>query len=331
MNAATKNEKKEQHYRLILPSHFLLSNESARSSYSSIDSACYNDEFGASLDADAVTLVALDTNTSKLTRKSAFLQCILSILRELSLPYLDSEGSLPSIFWGLLYLSFGGIMLGLLMPKNMDLPTLTYRVASSVIGYTYTIFWCGSFYPQVVLNFKRKSTEGLSNDFSVINFVGFLCYATYVCCFYWSEGVQQMYRERHQELTPENELKPASNAKITVQSNDVAFALHSVILSAVLLMQVAWYRRPLDDFSSPHGHSSISVPVMMFILAVFSFVLTYAFLVKVVHEGTAKENVWIANISWDYLNWLDFLYFLSMIKVIITIIKYIPQVALNAR
>ena len=49
----------------------------------------------------------------------------------------------------------------------------------SIIGWIYFFAWSISFYPQVILNFKRKSTEGLNLDFIILNIVGFLCYGFY--------------------------------------------------------------------------------------------------------------------------------------------------------
>ena len=53
-----------------------------------------------------------------------------------------------------------------------------------------------SFYPQVISNFKRKSTVGLSPDFVVLNVIGFACYTAYNAAFYWNDSIQEMYKER---------------------------------------------------------------------------------------------------------------------------------------
>lgn len=51
-------------------------------------------------------------------------------------------------------------------------PLLSY-----FIGWVYFLAWSASFYPQAILNWRRKSVQGLSMDFIHLNVLGFLCYA----------------------------------------------------------------------------------------------------------------------------------------------------------
>jgi hypothetical protein len=43
---------------------------------------------------------------------------------------------------------------------------------SAVFGVIYFTAWSVSFYPQVLLNFRRKSTSGTTVDFPLINCLG---------------------------------------------------------------------------------------------------------------------------------------------------------------
>ncbi len=43
---------------------------------------------------------------------------------------------------------------------------------SLVLGWIYTVCWSLSFYPQVILNFRRRSTSGTTVDFPLINTLG---------------------------------------------------------------------------------------------------------------------------------------------------------------
>ncbi|KAH9150089.1 hypothetical protein AeRB84_007013 [Aphanomyces euteiches] len=65
---------------------------------------------------------------------------------------------------------------------------------SIFLGWSYFTCWSVSFYPQVLLNHRRKSVVGLSLDFLLLNFVGFLSYTVYNLGKYNSEldhgGVQ---------------------------------------------------------------------------------------------------------------------------------------------
>ena len=231
-------------------------------------------------------------------------------------PFLDAGGSATSICLGLFYLFLVGLLLGLLMPKNPALHTIWYQYTSSVIGYTYFTFWCASFYPQVMTNYKRKSTEGLSADFSTVNFIGYICYALYTCSLYWNREVQDLYRKRYgSEMVGE--------PKISVQSNDVAFALHAVLFSGVWLIQLIVY----GGFKLRQGTFPVSKSIQCFIIFVMSSVSLYVFLLWKFVEGKNGWPDWITA----RLNWLDFIYFLSFIKIAVTLCKYIPQVLLNAR
>ena len=101
------------------------------------------------------------------------------------------------------------------MPKNQYLDGQWYpwyRVISSVIGYNYFVLWSVCFYPQVLLNYRRQSTKGLSQDFGILNFMGWAFYSAYLCAMYFDDRIQALYAERFK------------NESSTVQSNDVAFA-----------------------------------------------------------------------------------------------------------
>lgn len=43
---------------------------------------------------------------------------------------------------------------------------------SLTVGWIYFVAWSVSFYPQLVINYKRKSVVGLSFDFMALNFMG---------------------------------------------------------------------------------------------------------------------------------------------------------------
>ena len=208
-------------------------------------------------------------------------------------PFTDHTGSGCGVLVGLLSLTVVGSSLGLILPHNQDLPTPWYRSVSSAIGYTYFLCWSVSFYPQVISNFTRKSTQGLSTDFCALNVIGFACYAAYNICFFYSKAIQDMYKERH------------GGSGITVQSNDVAFAVHALILSSLTWFQIGYF----------HGIYAM-VPNRIIggvIVAILIILGVYVTLVLVANKST----------------WLDFLYFLSYVKIFVSLIKYTPQVILN--
>ena len=214
-----------------------------------------------------------------------------------------------------------GIILGTVLPKNKDLPTPTMQYISSVIGYTYFLCWSISFYPQVILNHKRKNTTGLSPDFSVLNVVGFACYSIYVSFLFWSPKVRDEYQQRfnngHDDEGSHSESDADPNVHIVpVQSNDVAFAIHAFVLSFVQVTQIVYYQERRRERNSVLSNITpmIHRSTRYFLLVSFLLCIIYATLVGYHVHG---------------LIFLDYLYMLSSIKLTITIIKYIPQVLLN--
>jgi len=223
-------------------------------------------------------------------------------------PLTDETGSGSLVLVGLLGLFLVGIVLGCTLPKDMSLPTHWYRVVSSILGYTYFYSWSLSFYPQVITNIANKHTRGLSVDFCLLNVLGFTCYATYTCCLFWNPTIRRLYRERF-----------GPTAEITVQSNDVAFALHAAILSSITLGQIIYFDGIKDTWNN-----RTSGLVLVFIAGSISCCIIYGILIE--GNQNASESQKKGN-----LNWLDFLYLLSYLKVMITIMKYVPQVILNVR
>ena len=220
----------------------------------------------------------------------------------------DEEGAWPEIALGFGTISLVGVIFGALVaPKDEDLSGM-YRYVSACLGYTYTLAWSISFYPQVLNNYHRQSTEGLSVDFVVLNLFGFCCYGAFNAAFYYVEAVQVAYEDRH------------NGHSNLVQSNDVAFAFHAIFICFVTLFQIFYYSgRQRNQNPSPFVHFIIA---SLLIICVF-----YAMLV-VATKGNVSDPGCGQSIC-TYLTWLDFLYMLSFMKLFITITKYIPQVVLN--
>lgn len=237
------------------------------------------------------------------------------LLSLMASPLTDETGSPISVVAGMCTLIAVGAAIGLALPKNPALPTVAYRSVSAAIGWVYFLAWSVSFYPQLISNWKRRSTVGLSPDFCVLNVLGFACYAAYNVAFFWSTTIQDLYRKRHGE-----------DAEITVQANDVAFALHAFLLSSITVLQILYYGGGL-------GALRLSKPIQWVIVAIFVVCTMYTVLVAdftttQIRNDTARRY---HDDSIGRFNWLDFLYLLSFVKIGISLIKYIPQVILNYR
>lgn len=59
------------------------------------------------------------------------------------------------------------------MIRSMFLGRFRITKIFNLVFY-YNLGWLACFYPQLWLNFKRKSCIGLNIDYCVLNFIGFL-------------------------------------------------------------------------------------------------------------------------------------------------------------
>jgi len=216
------------------------------------------------------------------------MRCLLLFIS----PLADETGSCKSVTAGLFTLFLVGSAIGAVAKKNTSLPTEWYQYVSAMIGYTYFICWSISFYPQVISSFKRKTTQGLSVDFCALNVLGFACYTAYNASLFWNESIREQYREKF-------------DSEVTVQSNDVAFAIHALALSSITLAQIIYYR----------GSEKASKIILFFIVLILLLCATVPMLI----------------LKFKLYTWLDYLYVLSFVKIGISLIKYIPQVILNYR
>ncbi|XP_063361237.1 cystinosin homolog isoform X1 [Cydia amplana] len=164
-------------------------------------------------------------------------------------------------------------------------------IISYIMGWVYFAAWSVSFYPQIYVNFKRKSVVGLNFDFLALNIMGFTMYSLFNCGLYFSNEIQAEYFARHpKSLNP-------------VQLNDVFFSLHAVFATLITIVQCFIYEREEQRVSL----------VGRGLLGVFGLVVT----VTAILGGVGT------------LAWLDFLYYCSYIKLAITLIKYVPQAYMN--
>ncbi|XP_012550775.1 cystinosin homolog isoform X2 [Bombyx mori] len=165
------------------------------------------------------------------------------------------------------------------------------NIISYIMGWIYFAAWSVSFYPQIYINFKRKSVVGLNFDFLALNIMGFTMYSLFNCGLYFSKEIQNEYFSRHPRgLNP-------------VQLNDVFFSLHAAFATLITITQCFLYEREEQRVST----------VGRGILGAFSAVVIVTGSIAVVGK----------------IEWLDWLYYCSYVKLAITLIKYVPQAYMN--
>ncbi|KAE8253750.1 hypothetical protein A4X13_0g3671 [Tilletia indica] len=193
---------------------------------------------------------------------------------------------------------------GAIVPLRKDGSTPVFLTAlSHACGWIYVAAWSASFYPQVILNARRKSVAGFSLDFAFLNAFGFLCYAVFNLAFFASPIVREQYRARH------------GGQDNIVRFNDVAFAVHAFILTVVTVIQTLIYHR------APTQRTSRPIRIL---IAIFAIIVAVTALICVVTGGDQTKTGGSVP-----LEWIDFVQILSSIKLCITFIKYLPQIHLN--
>ncbi|XP_021813599.1 cystinosin homolog isoform X6 [Prunus avium] len=159
---------------------------------------------------------------------------------------------------------------------------ITYRV----MGWMAFTCWSVGFYPQIILNFRRKSF-----DFAVLNLTKHSSYLIYNATLYFSSAVQKQYWEKY-----------GSGQMIPVAVNDVAFSAHAVLMTAIILFQIAIYDR---------GTQKVSKIAIGIVVAVWFGAAVCFFVALPTHSW-----LWLINIF-------------NSIQVFMTVVKYTPQAFMN--
>lgn len=165
-------------------------------------------------------------------------------------------------------------------------------ILSQIVGWTYFLSWSLSFYPQVILNWRRHSVIGLSFDFVALNLLGFACYSFYNLMFLFSTTIRGQYQLEHNGQYP----------LITI--HDALFACHATVLTVLTALQCLFYNR--DSNQKITQSTQVLIFTSIVSLTIFSL-----------------------NIPWGHAWEIDVIYLTGWIKMAISSIKYIPQAYLN--
>lgn len=185
------------------------------------------------------------------------------------------------------------------------------NILSGLFGWVYTLCWSLSFYPQPILNHRRRSTSGTTIDFPLINCLGFLAYLVSNLAFYYSPVVREQYAARNGGHTP------------AVAFNDITFAAHALLLSLVTASQYFFPRA--WGFAAAAGNRP-----SRFILGTALGCVTGVAAVVVVVVAAGADGAAPVDPAEDWC-WLDAVYAVGYVKLWITLIKFTPQVLANFR
>lgn len=188
------------------------------------------------------------------------------------LPHLNLHRHLPATCYHLLF-----------VPMS-TLPTIEW-----LFGWIYFFAWSATFWPQVLLIFRRRTTAGLSTDFVAINMVGFISYAIFTFSSYTIPAIQESYL-KHTGFPPQ------------VDVADVLFASHGAIMCIVLVGQL---------FLFPPR------------IAPKWYVIVCAFFVQ------CAVVIGLVLALLGLVDWYAYLNSAGMVKVGASLVKHFPQVWLN--
>lgn len=176
--------------------------------------------------------------------------------------------------------------------KIYKVPSL--KVISAVVGWIYFICWSISFYPQIYINWKRKSVVGFNFDFIAFNITGYLAYSIFNIGLFFIPEIQKEYHSLH------------PTGVIPVEPNDVGFALHALMATLIQIIQCFIY---------DHGDQKLS-----------------HIAIGLISAGWSAAGVFLLVTSLGVITqapWLNFLRLFSYLKLGVTVCKYIPQAYFN--
>ena len=167
---------------------------------------------------------------------------------------------------------------------------------SAIFGWIYFVAWSISFYGQLIENFRRKSVKGLNFDFEIYNLVGFTGYTIYTVRGYIDDNL----------------------GTGIVQIQDIFFAAHALLITLITIIQILYFYDPSDK-DQKVSNITITIILVMIWGAILLVIVENGF---EYYDPHVKENRKYIFNSLVYLGWC---------KVVISLIKYIPQVVSNFR
>lgn len=171
------------------------------------------------------------------------------------------------------------------------------NVFINILGWAYFVAWSLSFYPQVWVNWKRKSVVGFSLDYLDLNVLGYASYSIYNCALYFNTDVQNTYLAKKGYPLP-------------VGTSDVVFALHALALTLITAVQALIYDR-----------GGQIVHPLVYLASSATYLGEYIMIMLVA----------TASLPADSFNALDYVEMCSYVKLAVTFFKYIPQAWFNYR
>lgn len=206
--------------------------------------------------------------------------------------------------------------------------TLDSTRLADLLGFVYVAAWSVSIYSPIWENVKCKSTKGMSVDFSVLNTMGYfyLLISMVLQMFCWipydSMGSNGQFPfksnmvDTNVKVSNAIELNNLESPKIT--TFDLFYCLHGEIMNLVILSQLIWGRK-LWKFHDDKHRRMKPLYFKICLLSIFIFVV---YTIQFLHSSYFVQG-------WNNTTTLRYCNKLFMLKISMSLIKYIPQVKHN--
>lgn len=161
-----------------------------------------------------------------------------------------------------------------------------------------------------------------------MNPIGFFCLALWNWGAYFSPTARREYAERHEGHYPQ------------ISISDLVFSAHALLLSTITLVQVWYYHRATQKLKTGPAAGEVrwtgpaeETPLLS-AESVDDGVLraptTMSLAGRICLALIAVSALWeLSALHLGRIQLLDFLYYVSSIKLVITVLKYLPQMALH--
>lgn len=177
-------------------------------------------------------------------------------------------------------------------------PTFFLMGFAVFFGWAYALSWGAAYYPTILMNYQVKSSEAVSLDTVLLNFMGYCSYAASV-----------MFQLLN--VTIQTELKAMYGTMPVLSMADLFYVVHGVWVVSLLLSQLVAGKELWRFPSHPKHHVHLFTQIVFALLVVL---VSY-------HIFSLNEPQGLLHLVVD----------LAYVKIGINCVKYIPQVLHNMR
>ncbi|TID28563.1 hypothetical protein CANINC_002436 [Pichia inconspicua] len=171
---------------------------------------------------------------------------------------------------------------------------------TSACGWIYAIVWGLSFYPTLYLNYKLRTSDSISVDYICLNIGGYLCYSVSLLLQLYNPNVVSQFMAKFDGRRP------------ILSKADLFYAFHGLFILFVLLSQII-FGKSIWGFHNERKHFKLHRLTKLMLLGIVIFLAGNWFL--------GAEEFRVLTIA------LNLAYF----KIIMSLVKYVPQVIHNYR